>query len=109
MANSIDILLSNIISNMANNYCVMDNCPELKEQVKIIIKEDNRKKFSIYRLLVSNFGRIIKNKKTSFVGELALEQNYTLLNELNRHLFMKVQQRKKYAGNDDVFVVFFVM
>ena len=94
---------------MASNYCYMFNCHKLLKQLKVVIKEDNGKKLSIFRVLVAHFGRIISSKKDSFVGELALDSHHSLLKEIEKCLFIKVRDRKKYPGNDEVFVVFFTM
>ena len=87
----------------------MFNCHELYEQLKAVIKEENGKKLPIFRVLVDHFGRILSTKKDCFVGELTEQPNWTLLEELNKNLFLKVKERKKYPGSEEVSVVFFVM
>ena len=102
-------ITGNVIINMANNYCYRFHCHELFEKLKIFIAESNGSKRAIYKLLVEHFGRIICAKKDSFVGELNQQTNYTLLKDINTHLFMQVQIRKKYSGVNDTFVTFFAM
>ena len=102
-------ITGNVMINMANNYCYRFNCHELFEQLKTVIAESNGSKRAIYKLLVDHFGRVISAKKDSFIGELNEQLNCTLLKDINQHLFMQVQVRKKYSGVSDNFVTFFAM
>ena len=102
-------LAPNVIQNMTTNYCYLYNCHEIRAQLKAVIEESNGKKLEIYRVLVSHFGRVISSKRNSFVGELNQEIYYTLLDDLNKDLFMKVRERKKYPKHSNIYITFLVM
>ena len=78
------MLIPNVIENMATNYCYMFNCHKLNEHLNAVIKETNGRKLAIFRAIVAHFGRVISSKKDSFVGELAIDSHYNLLNELKK-------------------------
>ena len=102
-------LAKNVIENMTNNDCYLYNCHELHEEFKQVIEKYNDKKFFIYKRLVEHFGRIISQKKDSFVGELGYDSQYTLINGIFKVLFCKVKSRKRYEENGEIFVTFFAM
>ena len=87
-------LAKNVIENIATNNVYSYNCHKLKEELKVIIEKNNGRDFFIYRRLVEHFGRVISQKKDSFVGELGSESQYTLLEDISKDLFLKVKKGK---------------
>ena len=77
----------NVIQNNASNNCYRYNCHGLRAELEKIIKEKNGKKLFIYQKLVQHFGRVLSSKKDSFVGELASESHFSLLNDIEKDLF----------------------
>ena len=102
-------LAKNVIENIAINNWYRYNCHGLRAKLEKIIEEKNGKKLFIYKKLVEHFGRVLSSKKDCFVGELASETHYSLLQDIEKDLFLKVKNRKKYSDNGEVFVSFFVM
>ena len=102
-------LKRNVIENIATNNCYRYNCHGLRAELEKVIEEKNGKKLFIYKKLVEHFGRVLSSKKESFVGELASKSHYTLLNDIEKDLFMVVKKIKMYDENGKVFVTFFVM
>ena len=99
-------LNENVIINMANNYCCRYSCYNLNDSLRKVIRESNGSKRAIYELLVRHFGRIMSSKKSSFVGELNQEFHYTLINDINKDLFIQIKSRHKYTNSENIFVTF---
>ena len=102
-------LPENAVVNMTNNFCYRYSCHGLHDRLLNVIRETNGQSRAIYKTLVEYLGRVISHTKTSFVGELDQELHYSLLNDINKDLFMQVKKRKKYSGCSNTFVVFFAM
>ena len=100
-------LAKNVIENIAINNCYRYNCHGLRAELEKIIEEKNGKKLFIYKRLVEHFGRVLSSKMDCFAGELASETHYSLLADIERDLFSKVKNRKKYSKDGEVFVSFF--
>ena len=98
----------NVCINIATSTCCQYFCHKIYNDILKCVRENDGSKREIYKLLVKHFGRKISSSKTSFVGELNQNLNYTLLNDINRDLFIQVKERKKYDSND-VYITFFTM
>ena len=90
----------NVYINIATSTCCRYFCHDIYI-LKCVLETDNSKR-EIYKLLVRHFGRIISSSKTSFIGELHQQLNYTLLNDINKDLFLQVKNRKKYGNSHDI-------
>ena len=91
----------NVYINIATSTCCRYFCHDIYDILKCVLETDNSKR-EIYKLLVRHFGRIISSSKTSFIGELNQQLNYTLLNDINKDLFLQVKNRKKYGNSHDI-------
>ena len=103
------MLPENVCVNMATSFCCRFFCYNIYNDLLNCIREKNGSSREIYKLLVKPFGRVLSCSKTSFVGELNQELHYTLLNDINKDLFIQVKKRKKYPGCTNTFVTFFAM
>ena len=99
----------NVCINMATSFCCRFFCHDIYNDLLKCIRGNNGSSREIYKLLVRHFGRVLSYSKTSFVGELDQELHYTLLNDINKNLFIQVKKRKKYPGCTNTFVTFFAM
>ena len=103
------MLPENVCVNMTTSFCYRFFCHNIYNDLLKCIRENNGSSREIYKLLVRHFGRVLLYTKTSFVGELHQELHYTLLNDINKDLFIQVKKRKKYTGCNNTFVTFFAM
>ena len=101
-------LAENVCVNITS-FCCRFNCHSIYDKLLICVRENNAANKPIYELLVRHFGRVLSYTKNSFVGELDQDLHYTLLNDINKSLFLQVKKRKKYDGCNNVFVTFFAM
>ena len=53
-----------------------------------LLKTKNGLKYFIFKKLVEHFGRIIREDKVSFVGELSPDRHWNLLNEIEKSLLL---------------------
>ena len=72
-----------------------------------LLKKNNGQKYFIFKKLVENFGRILREDKVSFVGELSPGRHRELLQEIEKALLFKII-RWKYKNVDDVWYEFLV-
>ena len=102
------MLPENVCVNIATSTCCRYFCHKIYNDILKFARENSGSQREIYKLLVRHFGRVISSSKTSFIGELNQNLNYTLLNDINHDLFIQIKKRKKYDSND-VYVTFFAM
>ena len=103
------MISENVCVNVATSTCCRYFCHDIYNDILKCERETNNSQREIYKLLVSHFGRTISFSKTSFIGELNQNLNYTLLNGINKDLFLQVKNRKKYGNSHDIYVTFFAM
>ena len=100
-------LTTNVIENMTTNYSTMYRCHKIRQELWEIIAEKSGKEYFIYKKLTEHFGRIVRDNSQWFQGELGSDTCWTLLNEINKKLLIKVLRRKCYMPNGEVFVLLF--
>ena len=98
----------NVLTNIKNNYCSIYRIWEIEDELFEIIKNKNGQKYFIFKKLVEHFGRIIREDKVSFVGELSPDRHWNLLNEIEKSLLFTVIKWKKYKNVNDVWYEFLV-
>ena len=98
----------NVLTNIKNNYCSIYRIWEIEDELFEILKNKNGQKYFIFKKLVEHFGRIIREDKVSFVGELSPDRHWNLLNEIEKSLLFTVIKWKKYKNVNDVWYEFLV-
>ena len=76
----------NVLTNIKNNYCSIYKVWEIEVELFEIIKNKNGQKRFIFKKLVKHFGRIVREDKVSFAGELSPERPLELLKEVEKAL-----------------------
>ena len=100
----------NVLTNIKNNYCCIYKVWEIEDELFEVIKNNNGQKYFIFKKLVGHFGRVIREDKVSFVGELCPGSNthWELMNEIEKALLFSVIEWKQYKNVDGVWYEFLV-
>ena len=99
----------NVKQNITTNYCCTDRCNEIYNELFEVVDRHDGKVSFILKKLVEHFRRIVSENASFFKGELALDLNWSLLNEINEKALMKIKSRKKYSEDGELCVTFAVL
>ena len=90
----------NVIQNIANNYVCLYRVDNIRNKLVEILETKGNNIFYLFKAVCEEIGRVAEVDRNYFIAEIAHEK---LMKEIEHAHFINVLDRRKYAGNHNVF------